>query len=184
MSSSSYADFYDAAEKEGNLNAGGSSELLPAGQYNGVVEQVKIDTPADGKKFGLRVRITEGPLAGKSAWANLNLKKNNPRGATAFFISCEKFGLTKDFFFRSPAPTDNEVASFFKDVPVTIEITHREWNDKTVQDGRIVSVNKAVGVPTAPVAPVPQVAPPLPAQESVTVAVAAPSYNPLGAPIN
>lgn len=184
MSSSSYAEFYDAAEKQGNLNAGGASEHLPSGQYNGVVEYVKIDTTAGGKKFGLRVRVTEGPLAGKTAWANVDLKKGNPRAATAFFITCEKFGLTKDFFFRSPAPTDNEVAAFFKDVPVTIELTHGEWNDKPQQYGKVVSVNKAAGVPTAPVAPVPQVAPPVPAQESVTVAVAAPSYNPLGAPIN
>lgn len=175
MSTDSYADFYAAAEKEGNLNAGGAAELLPTGVYDGVIVFAKTDSTADGKKISLKVELSEGPLRGKVGWANLNLKKGNPRGAAAFFITCEKFGLTKDFFFRNPAPTDNEVISAFKDVPVTIEFTHREWNGKTVQDGKIVSVNKVAGIPVAPVVvPTSGVLP-------ASAAPAAPAaFNPLG----
>lgn len=171
MTTSSYADLYSTAEAEGNLNkGGGSSEQVPAGPYNGVVTFVSYDKqPVDGKKFGLRIEISEGPLAGKTVWANVGMSKKHPKSATAFFITAEKFGLSREFFFRTPPPSDREVAGFFKDVPVTVEISHRDWNGKTVQDGRITSVNKSQ--PTIGSGP------------SVPTPPAPPAFNPLGGPI-
>lgn len=174
MSSSSYGDFYDLAEKEGNLNAGGSqSDTVPDGPYDGVVKFVNQKHPAEGKKFGLLVEISAGPYAGKNVWANIGMSKSNPRSASAFFITLEKFGLTSDFF--KTGPSDSQVAAAMKDVPVTIDISHREWNSKVIQDGRISSVNKVSGLPTT--APLPPVV-----QQPVINPVAQPvqaAFNPL-----
>lgn len=184
MSSSSYADFYELAEKEGNLNAGGgATELLPEDLYTGRVFNVKHTPKADGKKIGLQVEITEGPLAGKKLWANLQFSKGKPKGVTAFFITAEKFGMTKEFFFRTPAPTDAEITNNINGKTITVKVTHGEWNNQPQQYGNVDSVVgggliPGVVAPVAPVAPVGIVPASVPTPVSVQ-----PAFNPLGGPV-
>lgn len=183
MSSSSYADFHKQADDAGALG----DPILPADEYVGRVVSVKITSANGDKKIGVRLEITQGPLAGKKVTSWLNLKKAKPTVTAIFFNTANKFGMGKEFWFRTPAPTDSEVESHFSNKAVRFTTTEPSYfNGKASQFVNVQEVLNSNPTALVGAAAVAAVTPVAPAHAVVATGAGLQppaAFNPLGGPV-
>lgn len=93
-------------------DAGDADKPLPNGIYDVEVTKAEAKSTKAGKPmFSLSAKVLGGPQAGRFVWTNITVTVENPNAMRMFFLNMAAFGLKDDFFKRSPAPSNADVAA-------------------------------------------------------------------------
>lgn len=160
----------------------GNSEKLPDGEYNFVITHVKTGASNGGKlQVGIRIRVLDGPLAGKATWLNQTLTAT-PEAAPVFARIMQSFGVPQEALAGNV--TSESIAAYVVvgttgNVKLTLT-QNGDFQNQNVKAVKLIPGLQAapsVAVPAAPVAPVVVVAAPV-----AIAPVAAPVVAPVAAP--
>ncbi len=177
MTTVDYAALYAKAIEE----SGGNAEVFPDGD-NYVVELASVkkgSSKGNKPQFGVRIKVLEGPFAGKFTWVNQTFTAENPAAVAVYLRICKQLGVPDAAVAAGVAPGD--LADYITVGTLGIaKLGHHVHNENTYQDLKGFSITGqapvagaapvaavstvavapvvAVQAPTAPVAPL--VAPP------------------------
>lgn len=183
MSVTNLADLLATAKAEGL--GGGDNEVLPDGEYDLEILTVKAGSSKAGKpSFGVRVKVTSGPYAGKSTWVNQTLTADNATSVKIFCQTLLSLGVPQEAFTNGQA-IENLYSLIAKGTQGKGKLGHHVFNGSSYQDLKAFAVTgvssaaaavpSASSVPVIPVTPVTPVAPAAaPAPAAVPVAPVAP----------
>lgn len=164
----------------------GNSEKLPDGDYNFVITHVKPGASNGGKiQVGIRIRVLDGPFAGKATWLNQTLTAT-PEAAPVFARIMQSFGVPPEALAGNV--TSESIAAYVV-VGTTgnIKLTLTQNGDYLNQNVKAVKLipglqaAPSAAIPAAPVAPV--VAAPPVAVAYTTPPVAPAAAAPVAVPV-
>ncbi len=144
----------------------GNSEKLPDGDYNFVITHVKPGASNGGKiQVGIRIRVLDGPYAGKATWLNQTLTAT-PEAAPVFARIMQSFGVPEEALagtVSSESIAAYVVVGTTGNVKLTLTQNGDFLNQNVKQVKLIPGLQAApsAAVPAAPVAPVVVVAAPV-----------------------
>ena len=169
----------------------GNSEKLPDGDYNFVITHVKPGASNGGKiQVGIRIRVLDGPLAGKATWLNQTLTPT-PEAAPVFARIMQSFGVPAEALAGNVS-SESIAAYVVVGTTGNVKLTLTQNGDFLNQNVKQVKLipglqaAPAAAVPAAPVAPVVVVAPvaaPVAVAPVAPVAVAPVAVAPVEVPV-
>ena len=155
----------------------GNSEKLPDGDYNFVITHVKGGASNGGKiQVGIRIRVLDGPFAGKATWLNQTLTPT-PEAAPVFARIMQSFGVPAEALAGNVS-SDSIAAYVVVGTTGNIKLTLTQNGDFLNQNVKAVKLIPGLqpapqaAIPAAPVAPVVPVAAPVAVAVAQPVAVA------------
>lgn len=182
MSVTNLADLLATAKAEGL--GGGDNEIIPDGEYDLEILTVKAGSSKAGKpSFGVRVKVTSGPYAGKSTWVNQTLTTDNATSVKIFCQTLLSLGVPQEAFTNGQA-IENLYSLIAKGTQGKGKLGHHVYNGSSYQDLKAFAItgvsSAAAAVPAAssvPVIPVTPVAPVVPVVPAPPVVAAAPAVE-------
>lgn len=135
MANMSFDDLYEQAVKEGGLGTSGPGDLLPEGKgYFGTVTGGKIYLGDGKKEWKLDVTVVGVDHGGKIVHPKMAILQTQPKVTAAFFITSAKFGMDRDFFHRTPKPSDQEILDRIIGKDIQFSVVHKNSGDKSYQN--------------------------------------------------
>lgn len=176
----------------GELMAGVAEQLkpVPKGTYDVVVSKAEPKTSSTNKAmWATHLQIEGGPHNGRVVYNNVTLTTDNPQALRMFFVNMAAFGLDQQFFASNPSP--QAIANALVGRRARVELDHRMYQGQTRENvkrlmpagGILGGMSGGSGIPGAPTAPSPVVAPaPIPTPPQAAPAIPAPQPQPVPVP--
>lgn len=141
-----------------DFSAGGSFDVLPEGQYEATIDEIRYrDARAEGKfpQLAVVMTIAEGEFTGRKAFQNLSLSPAAMWRMANFF---NLFGLEEqgadglDYDEDTKLVTEPDLSG----EPVRIKIKHRMWQGEVQADVTVVEAYNAPAQAETPPPAAPQ----------------------------
>lgn len=166
--------------------SGDDFQPLPVGDYDVIVDACEADTTQTEKTmFKTKMKVTQGPHAGRFIWNNFVISPESPPALGFFFRHMAILGLDRSYFEQQPTP--EHVAAAMVGRPCRVGIEHKPYQGEIRMDVKRIMPPSPMSGPQPQPQPQGQPAPapapaPAPQPQQAAPQPAAPAPAPAPAP--